>query len=598
METLFTYLLKTAACLAVFWIFFKTVMSRTTLYRLNRLVLLGGTVLAFLLPLCVITRYRAIPAMPELSQVVSAAPAPAAPAPSFSWLAVAAVLFGAGVVVTGLHTLWSLGCVMRLVGCGRRERLAGGVVLVRTPRAASPFSWGRYIVLPERIGAADEEAILLHERAHLRLGHTFDLLWMDAACSLQWFNPAVWLLRRELREVHEYEADAAVLAAGADARTYQMLLIKEAAGGRWYSVANSFNHSKLKNRITMMLRKRSSRRAGARALLLLPLVGVALGAFAETRYYVVPGDKDTKQSLEIRASEPKITVDSLSDKPLILVNGEPVSSIDDVAVDQIRSVTVRKDSIVKAQYGPKASNGVLIIDLKSASSLPQALARMGIQAGDAGLMAAVAALKSARDQIPEAEYAEAMEKIRAARAEMKAALKLDELQQLQDSSYFDSEEWQETQKKLEAVGDYFDSEEWKEAQRKMEASEAYFDSKEWQDAQKKLEAAGDYFNSEEWKEAQRRMEDLDKLSGRISGQAVTIAGPSSNSRIIIGNAFSGKDTFAGMKIYIDGKEASADEVDALDPDRIRRMEVLTGKKAVRRYGEQAAGGVVEISTRK
>lgn len=218
MQTLLPYLLKAAVCLAVFWIFYRVMLSRTTLYRFNRLVLLAGTTLAMLLPLCVITRYREIPAMPELPQVVYAAPAPAAPASSLSWQAVVAVLFGAGAVATGLHTLWSLGCVARLVGRGRRERLAGGVVLVRTPRAASPFSWGRYIVLPERLEAADEAPILLHERAHLRLGHTFDLLWMDVVCTLQWFNPAVWLLRRELREVHEYEADAAVLAAGADAR--------------------------------------------------------------------------------------------------------------------------------------------------------------------------------------------------------------------------------------------------------------------------------------------------------------------------------------------------------------------------------------------
>ena len=621
MQTLLPYLLKAAVCLAVFWIFYRVMLSRTTLYRFNRLVLLAGTTLAMLLPLCVITRYREIPAMPELPQVVYAAPAPAAPASSLSWQAVVAVLFGAGAVATGLHTLWSLGCVARLVGRGRRERLAGGVVLVRTPRAASPFSWGRYIVLPERLEAADEAPILLHERAHLRLGHTFDLLWMDVVCTLQWFNPAVWLLRRELREVHEYEADAAVLAAGADARAYQMLLIKEAAGGRWYSVANSFNHSKLKNRITMMLRKRSSRWAGARVLLLLPLVGVALGAFAETRY-VISDDKDKKENVTVRIERSKrsgteardksqfladtvrvegskLLISGAEDDPLVLVNGEPVSSLDEVPVDQIKSVTVIKDSVSAAQYGPKATHGVVLIDLgKDPEELPRGLARLGIQAGDAGLMAAVAALKATRDQIPEEEYAEAMEKIRVARAEMKASMERDEWLRLRDSSCFDSAEWKEVQKKLEAVGDYFDSEEWKEAQRRMEAADTYFDSKEWQDAQKKLEAVGNYFDSEEWKEAQRKMENLDKLSDRFSGRIDAVVVPSSGSHIIIGNASVGKDTFAGMKIYIDGKEASAEEVDGLDPDKIRSVEVCTGKKAVRRYGEQAADGVVEIKTRK
>ena len=602
MQTFLPYLLKAAACLAVFWTFFRVMLSRTTLYRFNRLVLLAGTALAMLLPLCVITRYREIPVMPELPQVVFAAPAPEVSAPAFSWQTVAAVLFGAGAVATGLHTLWSLGCVARLVGRGRRERLTDGVVLVRTSRAVSPFSWGRYIVLPERLEAADEASILLHERAHLRLGHTFDLLWMDAVCLLQWFNPAVWLLRRELREVHEYEADAAVLAAGADARAYQMLLIKEAAGGRWYSVANSFNHSKLKNRITMMLRKRSSRWAGARALLLLPLVGVALGAFAETRY-VISDDKDKKENVTVRIERSKrstaeardklqfwadtvcvegskLLISGAQDDPLVLVNGKPVSSLDEVPVDQVKSITVIKDSVAAVKYGPKAVHGVVLIDLgKDPEEFPQSMARLGIQAGDAGLMAAVAALKATRDQIPEEEYAEAMEKIRAARAEMKTSMERGEWLRLRDSSYFDSAEWKEAQKKLEAVGDYFDSDEWKEAQ-------------------KKLEAVGEYFDSEEWQEAQRTMETLDKFSDQLSGRIDAAVVPSSGSHIIIGNASVGKDTFAGMKIYIDGEEASSEEVDRLEPEKIRSVEVCTGKKAVRRYGEQAAEGVVEIKTRK
>ena len=602
MQTFLPYLLKAAACLAVFWTFFRVMLSRTTLYRFNRLVLLAGTALAMLLPLCVITRYREIPVMPELPQVVFAAPAPEVSAPALSWQTVAAVLFGAGAVATGLHTLWSLGCVARLVGRGRRERLTDGVVLVRPSRAVSPFSWGRYIVLPERLEAADEASILLHERAHLRLGHTFDLLWMDAVCLLQWFNPAVWLLRRELREVHEYEADAAVLAAGADARAYQMLLIKEAAGGRWYSVANSFNHSKLKNRITMMLRKRSSRWAGARVLLLLPLVGVALGAFAETRY-VISDDKDKKENVTVRIERSKrstaeardklqfwadtvcvegskLLISGAQDDPLVLVNGKPVSSLDEVPVDQVKSITVIKDSVAAVKYGPKAVHGVVLIDLgQDPEEFAQSMARLGIQAGDAGLMAAVAALKATRDQIPEEEYAEAMEKIRAARAEMKTSMERGEWLRLRDSSYFDSAEWKEAQKKLEAVGDYFDSDEWKEAQ-------------------KKLEAVGEYFDSEEWQEAQRKMETLDKFSDQLSGRIDAAVVPSSGSHIIIGNASVGKDTFAGMKIYIDGEEASSEEVDRLEPEKIRSVEVCTGKKAVRRYGEQAAEGVVEIKTRK
>ena len=105
----------------------------------------------------------------------------------------------------------------------------------------------------------------------------------------------MWLLRVELRAVHEYEADEQVLRCGVDAKDYQMLLIKKAVGGRWYSIAYSLNLSNLKNLITMMLRKRSSRWARAKALYVLPLACLALGAFAQTSY-VLPEDKTTKNS--------------------------------------------------------------------------------------------------------------------------------------------------------------------------------------------------------------------------------------------------------------------------------------------------------------
>ena len=153
--------------------------------------------------------------------------------------------------------LWTLGSVcgvLHMICRGHRERLGDGSVLVRTDQPVVPFSWYRYIVMSEKDLAENGEAIVLHEKAHLRLRHSFDLLVTDLAGCLQWFNPAMWLLRRELRAIHEYEADEAVLDSGVDARQYQLLLIRKAAGGRWYSVANSFNHSKLKNRITMMLR--------------------------------------------------------------------------------------------------------------------------------------------------------------------------------------------------------------------------------------------------------------------------------------------------------------------------------------------------------
>ncbi|MBQ1978824.1 MAG: TonB family protein [Alistipes sp.] len=290
------YALKVGGCLAAFYLFFKLFMSRETLHRLNRVVVLSVLLLSFVLPFCVVTIREEVEPMPvvveqPLAEVVQM-PLPVEEA--FPWHDLLGGLFMAGVVVMLLRVVASSVALGRLIARSPKEELQDGVVLVYADHPQTPFSWFGFVVVGEEDLQENSEAILAHERAHIRLGHSWDLLLFDLLATMQWFNPAMWLLRRELKAIHEYEADRAVLDGGADARAYQLLLIKKAAGERWYSVANSFNHSNLKNRITMMIQKRSSRWAAMKSLLLLPLVGVALGAFAETVYVVTDNKVTTK----------------------------------------------------------------------------------------------------------------------------------------------------------------------------------------------------------------------------------------------------------------------------------------------------------------
>ena len=292
------YTLRVGALLAAFYLLFKLLLSRETLHRLNRVVVLSVLVLSFVLPFCVVTIRQEIPfveqepTMATLQPIEVEAVAVATPFPWERWLGVLFVVGAVAVLLRVVGSAWSL---WRVVRRGERRLLDDGTVVVEAAHPQTPFSWFGYVVVGRGDLSENGETILLHERAHIRLGHSWDLLLFDVLGSMQWFNPALWLLRRDLRAIHEYEADRAVLASGVDARHYQLLLIKKAAGERWYSVANSFNHSKLKNRITMMIQKRSSRWAAAKVLLLLPLVGVALGAFAET-VYVVTDDKGTTKN--------------------------------------------------------------------------------------------------------------------------------------------------------------------------------------------------------------------------------------------------------------------------------------------------------------
>lgn len=633
MYALMIYSLKAGVCLAVFYLFFKLLLSRETFHRLNRIVVLGAMAASFILPLCVITLYREVPlpSQPLPATVVETAAAPgAAPAAAaFPWEEAAGWCYALGAAGMLLWIVRSLAGIVRVIRRGRRGRLGARWTLVVVPQAVTPFSWSRWVVISEEDLAHNGEAILCHEQAHLRLHHSADLLLTDLAGCLQWFNPAMWLLRRELRAIHEYEADAAVLRSGVDAREYQMLLIRKAAGRRWYSVANSFNHSKLKNRITMMLRKKSSRWAAARALLLLPLAAMALGAFAETRYVVVPAAKDTKnliKKLELRTKSDTVVapitihlrgkeVQDPAEQPLILC----VPTLDTIRTERIASVTVLKDSAALQTYGEEGRHGVILVEMKkdagpdaeTLQELAQSAATLGILSGKMGLVVAEGALEAARDRIPAEEYAKAIADIRAARARMQEELGRGEGFGLPDT--LDKGVTVIGMESLEkATGEirrYFLSDEWKALQKELAESKTYFDSDEWKQAQEMLKQLGEMELSGSASSLRLR----DTLDTWIGAAAPSIPGcntelGASGGALVIGpdvmsktrstadgtvTVVKGRVTAdfsqiseANYRIELDGQPATKADLELLAPGKIRRLELSTlttpGRKGVLR----------------
>ena len=277
MSAFLTYLLKATLLLAVFDAFFLLVMRRDGHFRFNRITLLAGSAVCLLLPLIRFRVNRPTLYSEWLEPVVVAAGQGAEPSAAGaaggllpSWQAVVLLLYLAGVLVTlGLY-IRSYGSMFRLLRRTPGER-RDGYTLHLVPREAPSFSWLRHIVL----GRNDYErypAILTHERAHVRYGHSVDLLLSSALTVLQWFNPLVWICRSELKLLHEYEADDFVLNQGIDATQYQLLLVKKAVGEKRFLLANGFNHAQLKNRITMMQTPTKAAWKKLFLLLLLPLL--------------------------------------------------------------------------------------------------------------------------------------------------------------------------------------------------------------------------------------------------------------------------------------------------------------------------------------
>ncbi|MBR3527661.1 MAG: TonB family protein [Bacteroidales bacterium] len=287
---------KVALALLVFYLFYRFLLKKETFHRFNRVVLVGTAALSFILPLCIITIRKPMEMVPPaaepglLQELSEMELVPAAQGPW--WPVALSILFWAGVVFVLARTLVSILSIVRIISQGEQVCEEDGCKIIVTSRDIDPFSWMKYIVLSRKDWDGDHSPVIAHEKAHIAYGHSVEVLLVDILSALQWFNPAVWMLRSDLQELHEYEADDAVLRSGANIKEYQYLLIRKAVSKSGYSVANSFNHSILKNRITMMSKSKSPLSKGLRALWMLPLVCLWLGLQARTVY--VPADKDSE----------------------------------------------------------------------------------------------------------------------------------------------------------------------------------------------------------------------------------------------------------------------------------------------------------------
>ena len=292
MGVFFIYILKSSVCLVLFYLFFRLLLSKETFHRFNRVALLGVLFFSLLIPCIEMTTRHQVEVqqavlsieqllmMAELNAITPEVGAVIQEVPSVSWIQIVLLVYLAGIVFFACRNICSLICLFRLIYSGRHEKLEKGITLVVHNRTITPFSWMKYIVISRKDLEENGREILIHETAHICHRHSIDLLLADICIFFQWFNPGTWLLKQELQNIHEYEADETVINEGVNAKEYQLLLIKKAVGTRLYSMANSFNHSKLKKRITMMLKEKSNPWARLKYLYVLPLAAIAVTAFA------------------------------------------------------------------------------------------------------------------------------------------------------------------------------------------------------------------------------------------------------------------------------------------------------------------------------
>lgn len=299
------WILKTALLLAGFYSFFLLFMRKTTFFRFNRVILLTGTVLCLLLPLVRInvelsgplTEY--LPVRIVLPEIVVSEGVRAEEA-GFDWMRLLYCVYAAGCAAALAVFAVSLGRIRGLIRrykgvryCYDGDRCA---VLHVMESDTSSFSFMNHVFIGSNDYGKHPE-VLLHECMHVRACHSADMVVMSLVCALQWFNPIVWVMRSEIRMMHEYEADEAVLKQGIDAVQYQLLLVRKAVGDHRFLLASSFNHSKLKNRIAMMKKIKTTKWAALAYIACLPQLLAAMSFNATDSGNDVMSGTDTLTAL-------------------------------------------------------------------------------------------------------------------------------------------------------------------------------------------------------------------------------------------------------------------------------------------------------------
>ena len=409
------YVIKAAITLALLYSCFFIFLSKETFHRFNRCMLVGIMLVSLFMPMFHFTTSHPTTLNEEVYIVQNYIEHDTTPiivtaqqAQGITWIQALTWIYMAGVVLMLILTLVQATSLIRFMSSGVRHTDSQGNTVILHNNDVPPFSIFRYIVMSVKDYESSRQYILTHEQEHIRLGHTYDLLLLQGMKTLMWFNPFIWFLSRDLKAVHEYEADQAVINQGIDAKSYQQLLVMKVVGNRLQPFTNNLNHGSLKKRIVMMYQKPSNRWLMLKALCAIPVAALTINTFAtpietdpvedmvktlETTN--VPAFNEVKEALPSpktaeEASEEKpfaITTDSnnIDDNPLILINGHEVKIPADIKTidgetlgkmlhinkEDIASVTVLKNGAATAIYGEKAKNGVISIETKAFQAQPK-----------------------------------------------------------------------------------------------------------------------------------------------------------------------------------------------------------------------------------
>ena len=358
MSIVFSFSLAVSITLLIAWGAYRFFCSQADSVSVNRLTILAIYLIAVLLPFTLLIPSGSASAAPDsASSVILTDVTVVAENNRFDLWSLLLTIWSGGCLIALILSAASVIRILAIIAGAEKREIDGRKVYVTDNTHIAPFSFGNIIVINRRDIEEQADIILSHEKGHVRFHHTHDMLLAQTLVILCWYNPAAWLLRKELKSIHEYQADRYVLDMGNDMHDYQLFLIMKAARSSFPAIGHNLNKSRLKKRIVMMQKSvsgSSSLRFGyaaplvamvlAALLLASPKVGAALNSSASARF------PESEPDTVIKNPQPKPGTKFVSPIPGLKITGMSTrkkiskDSLEKMDPAEIKSITVNRDN--------------------------------------------------------------------------------------------------------------------------------------------------------------------------------------------------------------------------------------------------------------
>lgn len=313
-------ILKSSVCLTAFYLLFRYTLKKETFFTLNRILLISLVVLSIAIPflhfpwpvnkeiqvnLFPTQNPIAIPEYNDIAfEVISSQKADPTitTQTSISYEQALIITYILGFFISLIVLLFNIGKIIFWLSKSKIYKKEG-YKLALVPQTVSPMSFGKFIIMSKLDYRENRHEILKHELAHIKYRHTYDLLLLELVKIVHWFNPLIYALIRDLKELQEFQVDRKVIQSGIDSKAYQLLMIKKCVGSERYALANSFNHCQIKNRIVMMNNSKISKGKIWKVAIFLPAAALMLMAFGNKQEEVPIEQSVVEQSANVHVKK-------------------------------------------------------------------------------------------------------------------------------------------------------------------------------------------------------------------------------------------------------------------------------------------------------